>query len=215
MHRLLTASVQLREPVHRHHTHTHVALAVLFALLSAVAFAVAMVAQQRAAAQVPDEQSHGQLFTHLLRSPQWLAGTAGSLAGYLLQAVALGFGSVLIVAPLLVTSLLFALPWGARLAHRTLPTAVWVWGFVLAISLAVFVTTGNPNNGSSHGTRHDWIIAAVVSGPVVFSNYVVSEYYWTSSTDAADPSRAWALYSCDFGVYVVAKTELRYTLAVR
>lgn len=55
----------------------------------------------------------------------------------------------------------------------------------------------------------------VVSGPVVFSNYVVSEYYWTSSTDAADPSRAWALYSCDFGVYDVAKTELRYTLAVR
>jgi drug/metabolite transporter (DMT)-like permease len=167
VHRLLTASVQLREPVHRHHTHTHVALAVLFALLSAVAFAVAMVAQQRAAAQVPDEQSHGQLFTHLLRSPQWLAGTAGSLAGYLLQAVALGFGSVLVVAPLLVTSLLFALPWGARLAHRKLPTAVWVWGFVLAISLAVFVTTGNPNNGSSHGTRHAWIIAAIISGPVV------------------------------------------------
>lgn len=167
VHQLWPASIALGEPAHHHHVHTHIVLAVVFALLSAVAFAVAMVAQQRAAAQVPDEQSHGQLFTHLLRSPQWLAGTAGSAAGYLLQAVALAFGSVLVVAPLLVTSLLFALPWGARLAHRRLPSAVWVWGFVLAISLAVFVTTGNPNNGASHGSRHDWLVAAIVSGPII------------------------------------------------
>jgi hypothetical protein len=55
----------------------------------------------------------------------------------------------------------------------------------------------------------------VVTGPVIFSNYKVSEFYWTSSTDAADPSRAWTVYSCDFGVYDVDKTGLGYTLAVR
>jgi hypothetical protein len=57
--------------------------------------------------------------------------------------------------------------------------------------------------------------SGAVNGPAVFSNYVVSDYYWTSSTDAADPSQAWTVYSCDFGVYNIPKTDSRYTLAVR
>ena len=56
---------------------------------------------------------------------------------------------------------------------------------------------------------------SAVGGPVIFTNFIVSDYYWTSSTDAADISQAWTLYSCDFGVYNIAKTDLRYTLAVR
>ncbi len=58
-------------------------------------------------------------------------------------------------------------------------------------------------------------VAGLVTGPVIFNNFIVSDYYWTSSTNAADISQAWTLYSCDFGVYNVAKTDLRYTLAVR
>ena len=54
-----------------------------------------------------------------------------------------------------------------------------------------------------------------VNGPVVFTNFVVSDYYWTSTTDAADTTQAWTLYSCDFGVYNMAKTATRYALAVR
>ncbi len=34
-------------------------------------------------------------------------------------------------------------------------------------------------------------------------------------TDAADPTQAWTVYSCDFGVYTIPKTDLRYSLAVR
>jgi drug/metabolite transporter (DMT)-like permease len=162
-----TAGPRMRGLLEHPHASTHLVLAVVFALLSALAFAAAMVAQQRAAGRVPDETSHGQLFIHLVRSPQWLAGTGGSGAGYLLQAVALGFGSVLVVAPLLVTSLLFALPWAAWLAGRRLPAAVWIWGLVLATSLAVFVTTGNPNDGRSHASHHAWIIAGLVSAPIV------------------------------------------------
>ena len=54
-----------------------------------------------------------------------------------------------------------------------------------------------------------------VTGPVVFNNFIVSEFYWTSSTDATDPAQAWTLYSCDFGVYNIPKSELRYSMAVR
>lgn len=57
--------------------------------------------------------------------------------------------------------------------------------------------------------------ATAVTGPAVFDHFIVSDYYWTSTTSAADGSEAWAVYSCDFGVYNVAKSELRYALAVR
>jgi len=49
----------------------------------------------------------------------------------------------------------------------------------------------------------------------IFTNFVVSQYYWTSTTDAADPTDAWTVFSCDYGVYDTPKTNVGYTLAVR
>jgi len=49
----------------------------------------------------------------------------------------------------------------------------------------------------------------------IFTNYIEGQYYWTSTTDAADPTVAWTVYSCDFGVYDVSKDAVGYTLAVR
>jgi hypothetical protein len=63
-------------------------------------------------------------------------------------------------------------------------------------------------NGQYQGT-------STINGPVIFNNFIVSDYYWTSTTSAADTSQAWAIYSCDFGVYNMVKTDARYTLAVR
>lgn len=54
-----------------------------------------------------------------------------------------------------------------------------------------------------------------VTGPVIFGNFIVSEYYWTSTTYAPDTTQAWTVYSCDFGVYQLAKSAVHYALAVR
>jgi len=48
-----------------------------------------------------------------------------------------------------------------------------------------------------------------------FSNFVGFQYYWTSTTDAANVNAAWTVFSCDFGVYATDKTTSGYTLAVR
>lgn len=53
------------------------------------------------------------------------------------------------------------------------------------------------------------------TNPAIFSNFIVSAYYWTSTTDAANPAHAWTAYSCDFGIYNIVKTDARYSLAVR
>ncbi|HEY4743176.1 MAG TPA: DUF1566 domain-containing protein, partial [Desulfuromonadaceae bacterium] len=54
-----------------------------------------------------------------------------------------------------------------------------------------------------------------VINPVIFNNFRVSDYYWTSTTSVTDTTQAWTVYSCDFGVYNIAKTNVRYSLAVR
>jgi hypothetical protein len=56
--------------------------------------------------------------------------------------------------------------------------------------------------------------SSVYQAPI-FTNDIESEYYWTSTTDAADPTEAWTVFSCDFGVYDIPKTNSGYTLAVR
>ncbi|HEY1242403.1 MAG TPA: DUF1566 domain-containing protein [Bryobacteraceae bacterium] len=51
--------------------------------------------------------------------------------------------------------------------------------------------------------------------PAIFSNFLAYQYYWTSTSDAADRSQAWTVFSCDFGVYETPKASVGYTLAVR
>jgi hypothetical protein len=51
--------------------------------------------------------------------------------------------------------------------------------------------------------------------PPIFTNFVTGTYYWTSTTDAANTSEAWTVFSCDFGVYDISKADTGYTLAVR
>jgi hypothetical protein len=49
----------------------------------------------------------------------------------------------------------------------------------------------------------------------IFNNFVSLQYYWTSTADAADSTKAWTVFSCDFGVYDSPKENIGYTLAVR
>lgn len=57
----------------------------------------------------------------------------------------------------------------------------------------------------------------VNSRPAIFTKLIQLQYYWTSTTDAADTSEAWTVtvFSCDFGVYDTPKLNTGYTLAVR
>ena len=137
-------------------------LAAALAVLAAGLFALAAALQQRVAATVPDG-GDGLLRT-LVRRPVWWAGTLADLAGYAVQAAALGVGSLLLVQPLLVTSLLFALPLGARWSGRRLRAADRVWSVLLAGALAVFVVSGEPTAGVARAGLRAWLPAAAVLG---------------------------------------------------
>ena len=142
--------------------------AALIALCAALASAVGDVIRQRSAQEVTDKQvGHLELFRLSVRDPRWWLGGVGAVANYSLQAAALALGSVMLVTSLQVTSLLFALPIYARLAHHRVTRWEWTWAVMLAGALAVLVTVGDPDAGSTRGSLGTWLLVAAVMGPAL------------------------------------------------
>lgn len=143
-------------------------IAALLALCAAFFIAVGDVIHQRSAHEVTTEQvSHIALFMQLLRDRKWWFGSLVAAAGFGFQAAALGFGSVLLVQALLVTSLLFALPINAWMTHRRVTRWEWTWAALLAASVAVIVIVGNPTAGHSRASWETWTAVIVVLGPAL------------------------------------------------
>ena len=144
----------------------------LCALGSSLMYALASVLQHRGAIDQPDEQSlRLGLLVRLLRHPAWLAGTACDVAAYVLQFVALGHGPIVVVQPLLVCGLLFALPIGAAWAGRRLARADWAAALMVCAGLAVFLAVADPAPGRSNTGPGGWlallVAVTVASGVLV------------------------------------------------
>ncbi|WP_029117222.1 DMT family transporter [Mycobacterium sp. URHB0044] len=149
-------------------------LVVLLALCAAVFMAIGIVVRQRATIDVPSEQGvSAVMFTTLLRRPLWWAGTAAAVLGYVFQALALIKGSLILVQPLLVSALLFALPMSARLAGRRVTRGEWLWAGVLTASLAVFVLLARPGPQERPATVPVSTIVAIVCGVIIVGAVVV------------------------------------------
>jgi len=155
--------------------------AALIALCAALASAIGDVIRQRSAQEITDKEvGHLELFRLSVRDPRWWLGGTGAIANYSLQAGALALGSVMLVTALQVTSLLFALPIYARLAHHRVTRSEWFWAVTLAGALAVLVTVGDPGTGSSRGSLGTWAAVAVVMGPILVA-CVLGARIWADS----------------------------------
>lgn len=135
-------------------------ISIICALAAALLFACASVAQQRAASSVPEG---GALVASLIRSPRWWAGLIGDGGGYVMQALALALGSVLVVQPLIVSSLLFALPLSAKFSGIRITRTAWTFAVMLAIALAVFLVVGDPTEGDSNAPWSDWAVPLTIT----------------------------------------------------
>ena len=135
----------------------------LLSLGSAACYGIAAVLQHRAAVREPQDSSmRAGLLVRLARRPMWLVGNALDGAGYALQFLALRRGSLTLVEPLLVLSLVFALPVAAWLDHRRIGRAeLGSTGFI-AVGLALFLGVARPGLGHPHASRLAWLILTVV-----------------------------------------------------
>ena len=150
-------------------------LAAAFALLSALIIAWGTVIRHRIAEQAPADGSlSGSPFISALSRPMWWLGTGCALFGYALQVVALGFGTLLVVQPILVLSLMFTLPLSARYDGKKMARDELGWATALTISVGILVIMGDPLPGNPQPPLERWLPALAVGVATLGIFYLLS-----------------------------------------
>jgi len=135
---------------------------IILAAASALFFALGTVLQQRGAVAEPSGGSArgaGKLLLHLARRPVWIGGILADGLGFLCQAVALGIGKLVVVQPILASSVIFSLPLGARLTDQRISRRDMLAAAAVTAGLAVFLVVGDPSGGRDDAPFGDWLLA--------------------------------------------------------
>ncbi len=140
-------------------------MAVFFALLAAFCFALAAALQQKGQFQLAAEGRAVSGLRSLFRMvtvPVWLLGTLTLLVGYAAQAIALGEGRLVVVQPLLVMTIVFALPLGYWITQQFVARRQVFGAMVIIAGLILFILVGDPDSGvnSASGIKY---LAAIVA----------------------------------------------------
>ena len=141
---------------------------ILLAFGAALLFALGTVLQQRAGLDEPEpEQGGGSgVLLRMVRRPVWLGGIVADALGFVAQAVALTIGRLAVVQPVLVSSVVFALPLGARLTGQRVRRVDIGGAAVVTAALAMFLLVADPSGGRDDAPVRDWLAAGLVSGAV-------------------------------------------------
>jgi drug/metabolite transporter (DMT)-like permease len=124
--------------------------AVLAALAAAVVFGGAAVMEQRSVKQVPERGVVSpRILLDLIHRPLWLASIAANIAGLLLQLLALHFGELALVQPIIAMDLLFAVLIAAATIRHRAPDRIMLGGVVCcAAGIGGFLAIARPHGGS-------------------------------------------------------------------
>jgi drug/metabolite transporter (DMT)-like permease len=139
----------------------------ILALIAAFLFALAATLQQKGALGVTGvSMSDPASLWRLARNHVWLLGTVALLIGYVVQAVALDNGKLAIIQPLLVTTVVFALPLGYFLTGQHVGRREILGALVVIAGLALFAVFGDPAGGNENAPNDEWAIALLVIGAI-------------------------------------------------
>ena len=165
----------------------------MLALVAAFFFALAATLQQKGALGM-GEVSLGspKSLLALARQKFWLLGTLALLAGYLFQAIALDNGRLAVVQPLLVTTIVFALPLGYFLTNQEVHRREIMGAAVVVLGLAFFTVVGDAAEGNDNAPAREWFVAVVVFGVIAAALLVLG--------GRGDVSKKAALYGACAGV---------------
>ncbi|WP_149182543.1 DMT family transporter [Streptomyces sp. TRM49041] len=164
-------------------------VAVLASLAASVCFAVGGLLQQWAASARPDAETLSpRLLGHLIRDPLWRYGIGLAVLAYGFQSLALAFGPLSLVQPLIVAELVFAVPLSARLYRMRLGRREWFGTLAVAAGLALALLSARPHGGrpESAGTL-SWLLVLGATGALVCCALAVARHLsgpWRASVTA-------------------------------
>ena len=179
-------------------------LVVVLSLASATCYGLAAVLQHRAGVQEPRQLSmRAGLLVRLVRRPLWVLGNVLDGVGYVLQFLALRRGSLALVEPFLVLSLVVSLAVTARLERRAISRRGLASAAAIMAGLVLFLVVAQPGESHPRGSTAVWV--GLSAGVLVICTAAVL------GARGAPPRRAAVLFAVGSGVtfgYVAAVTEL-------
>src|SRR6478735_8603328 len=108
-------------------TTNHVGLAVLCSVAAAFSYGLSNVLQTHEAEQIAqDETLKLGLLRKLAHRPRWVIGMGADVGGYVFEALALGVGTLVLVQPILSTSLLLSLFLGGAINGHHISRSGWI-----------------------------------------------------------------------------------------
>ncbi len=138
----------------------HIVISAVAAVLAGLCLATAGVLQQRSASRRPsDERMSPTLMKQLGTDRTWLMGIGAAVLSYGFQAVALSFGPLTLVQPLVVSELLFAVPVSVRLRDLRLRRRDWLAVASVVVGLAVGIVAADPQEGNPIESFLTWVPA--------------------------------------------------------
>ena len=137
-------------------------MSVVFGLLTALSNALAVTMQHIASTSDTKQSSWWRLVLYLMRHPLWLLGWVAMLGSLVFQALALHFGPLSVVQPLLVTELIMALALRRLWLHQTIKRASWIAAIVTGGGLITFLVATSPSESAYVPVTHEWVVACVV-----------------------------------------------------
>jgi drug/metabolite transporter (DMT)-like permease len=160
------------------------------AVMAGLFLAACGVLQQRAASKrSSSERLSLRLVRALVTDRTWLAGIASAGASYGFQAVALAFGPLVLVQPLVVSELLFAVPVSVRIRGLRLRPRDWGAVGAVVVGLAVGIVAADPQQGRPLQPISSWapalaavavlvgvclLVTRFVDGPPMASAFAVA-----------------------------------------
>ena len=140
---------------------------VVFALAAAFSNAVNLMTQHSASAGAPKREKGWRLVAYLFRQPLWLLGWIAAVGGFAFQAVALHYGQLSVVQPILVTELVFVLVLRRVWIRQDVARAAWTAVLVVCGALAVFLAVAEPTGGHPTPETAEWLSALLVFGGAI------------------------------------------------
>jgi drug/metabolite transporter (DMT)-like permease len=163
-------------------------MAIFFALLSAFSNAATAVLQRLASVSQPAGQKGWRGALGLVRDPRWLLGLLFMGGTFAFQAIALYFGELAVVQPVLVTELIFTLALRRYWLHDDVRSKTWAAALMICVGLATFLLAAHPQEGHRVATVGDWVWALTTRGAVIAILVLLSR--------TGSPARRAALLGC-------------------
>jgi hypothetical protein len=186
--------------------------AVPAAVAGAASFGLASAVQQRATKQVPTTGTlDPRLILELIYRPVWVLGMATVIVGLSLQLVALAFGPLVLVQPLLVTGVLFGAVFSALLAHRRVDRLVVLGSLGCVAGLSAFLVLVRPTGTATQLATNGWALLplAIALGVIILGCLAVAARFSGAVHVAALATATGVLYGLTAGLMKVVTGQFR------